>query len=110
VIDWVHRDRLLQEDQAVGYDEASVGPEAGTTYNVNVFANDNTTLLSAHTGLAAGPFTYDATMQTADGNPTRVYVEIQSERGGLTSYQSQRFKVTLNAGYGLGYGLDYGGL
>jgi hypothetical protein len=110
VIDWVHRDRLLQEDQAVGYDEASVGPEAGTTYNVNIYANDNTTLLSAHTGLAAGPFTYDATLRAADGDPNRIYVEIESVRDGLTSYQSQRFKVTLaGGGYGLGYGLDYGG-
>lgn len=113
VIDWVHRDRLLQMDHLVGYTEASVGPEPGTTYNVRVYdalAAAGSPPLRTVTGLTAGPWTYDATMRAADGSPNLIVVELESERDGLTSYQLQRFGVTLEAaGYGFDYGGSYGG-
>lgn len=112
VINWVHRDRTLQADQLVGYVEASVGPEAGTTYNIRVYDAAGVTgdpPLRTVTALAAGPWTYDATMQTADGAPNAVFIELESERAGLTSYQLQRFRVQIKYGYGYGYGYDYGG-
>jgi len=108
--DWVHRDRLLQQDQLVGYTEAGVGPEAGTTYTIRVYdAADPLVVIRTESGLTDGPWTYDATMQTADGDPTAVYVELESERDGLASYQHYRFRVSLKSGYGYGYGLNYGG-
>jgi hypothetical protein len=109
-IDWVHRDRLLEEDQLVGYDEAAVGPEAGTTYNIRVYNADGGALLRTVAALASGPWTYDAAMQAADGAPNAVYIELESERDGLASYQNQRFRIQLVSGYGVGYGLNYGGL
>jgi hypothetical protein len=113
-IDWVHRDRLLQEDQLVGYVEAAVGPEAGTTYNIRVYNADPLTAgdppLRTVTALASGPWTYDAAMQAADGAPNAVYIELESERDGLASYQLQRFRIQLVSGYGVGYGLNYGGV
>lgn len=33
---WVHRDRLLQADQLVDATAASIGPEAGTTYRLDI--------------------------------------------------------------------------
>lgn len=110
VFDWVARDRILQEDQLIGYTEAGIGPEAGTTYNIRVYdADDGVTLLRTVTALASGPWTYDAAMQVADGGPSAVYIELESERDGLTSFQHYRFRVQLQTGYGRGYGFNYGG-
>jgi hypothetical protein len=61
------------------------------------------------TALAGGPWTYDAAMQVADGNPAAVYFELESERDTLASYQNQRFRVQIRTGYGIGYGFNYGG-
>lgn len=110
VITWAHRDRLLQEEQVVGHGEASVGPEAGTTYTIRVYdADDPTVVIRTVTGIAGTTWTYDAGMQTTDGSPTAVYIELESVRDGLTSHQLYRFYVTLQGGYGLGYGYNYGG-
>lgn len=112
ILDWEHRDRLLQADQLVGYVEPSVGPEAGTTYTIRVFHHEaapGDPPLRTVTGLADGPWQYDAAMQAADGNPTAVFFEIESVRDGLASYQYHRFRVQLQSGYGIGYGLNYGG-
>jgi hypothetical protein len=62
------------------------------------------------TALASGPWTYDAAMQAADGGPYAVYIELESERDGLASYQLQRFRIQIVSGYGVGYGLNYGGV
>jgi hypothetical protein len=94
VIDWVSRNRLVQEDQLVGYTEAAVAAEAGTTYNLRVYGIDGVTLLRDVPG-AVAPWTYDVAMQAADGNPTLIFVELESERDGLTSYQLQRFPITI---------------
>lgn len=96
-INWVHRDRVLQADQLVGYTEGPVGPEAGTTYNIRIYDASSNVLLRTVPGLASGPWTYDGTMQTADGSPNAVYVELESSRDGLSSYQHYRFLVRLNA-------------
>jgi hypothetical protein len=110
VITWAHRDRILQEDQLVGHTEASVGPEPGTTYNLRLYDhNAPDVLLREVTAIADVTWTYDATMQTADGNPVAVWVEVESERDGLVSHQKYRFLVWLQSGYGLGYGYNYGG-
>lgn len=109
-IAWVHRDRILQADQLVSYTDASVGPEPGTTYTIRVYdAADPATVIRTVTGLSAGPWTYDATMQSADGDPIAVFIELESERDGLASYQHHRFRVQIKTGYGLAYGLNYGG-
>jgi hypothetical protein len=110
IITWNHRDRILQEDQLVGHTEASVGPEPGTTYNIRLYNKDTpTVVLRTVTAIAGTSWTYDSTMQTADGNPVAVWVELESERDGLTSHQKYRFLVWLRSGYGLGYGYNYGG-
>lgn len=112
VINWVHRDRILQADQLVDYLAASIGPEPGTTYTIRVYDAHGAIgdpPIRTVTALASGPWTYDATMQAADGNPTAVFIELESSRDGLASYQRYRFRVILISGYGYGYGLNYGG-
>jgi hypothetical protein len=108
-IDWDSRNRILQEDQLVGYTEAAVAAEAGTTYNIRVYNAATLALIRTVTALASGPWTYDGTMQAADGAPSAVYIELESERDALASYQHHRFRIQLQSGYGLGYGLNYGG-
>jgi hypothetical protein len=113
VLNWVHRDRVLQQDQLVGYSEASVGPEPGTTYTIRIYDVDGMVgdpPLRTVTGLAAGPWTYDATMQAADGDPVAVFIELESERDGLASYQHHRFRVQLKGGWGNAWGFDWGGI
>jgi hypothetical protein len=110
-IEWAHRDRILQADQLVGHNEASVGPEAGTTYNLRVYdASAPGVVLRSVPGIVGTTWTYDSTMQAADGAPSAVWVELESARDGLTSLQSYRFYVQLNGGYGMGYGYNYGGM
>jgi hypothetical protein len=110
VFTWAHRDRILQEDQTVGHAEASVGPEAGVTYTIRIYdATAPTVAIRTEPGIAGDTWTYDAAMQTADGAPIAVWVELESVRDGLASFQHYRFYVPLQAGYGLGYGFNYGG-
>lgn len=110
LITWNHRDRILQENQLVGHTDGSVGPEPGTTYNIRLYDNDDPLVVLRSTAAIAGTsWTYDAAMQTADGNPDAVWVELESERDGLTSFQKYRFLVWIQSGYGYGYGYNYGG-
>lgn len=109
VIAWAHRDRKLIEDQLVGHTEASVGPEAGTTYTVRIRTLGGA-LLRETSGIAGTTWTYDATMQAADAAPSIVRVELESRRDALASWQVYSFTVMLNGGWGLGYGYNYGGV
>lgn len=110
LIEWVHRDRLLQEDQLVGHTEPSVGPEAGTTYTIRVFPWDDP-LVAVRTvpAIAGTSWQYLSADQAADGDPTAVWIELESERDGIASHNFYRFYVVLKSGYGYGYGNNYGG-
>lgn len=108
VFTWVHRDRVLQADALLDHQEASVGPEDGTTYTFRIYDSEDT-LLATYDGIVGDTWTYDSTMQAADSAPPTVRMEVESERDGLASYQKYSFNITLDGGYGLGYGLNYGG-
>jgi hypothetical protein len=106
VLTWAHRDRLLQMDQVVDHTEGSVGPEPGTTYNIRVYAEDGTTeLFNDNVGNVD---TWDSSVDIVTMD-TMVWVELESERDGLTSFQMYRFPVVLNGGWGYGWGLNWGG-
>lgn len=109
-ITWVHRDRLLQEDQLVGHSEADVGPEAGVTYTIRVYDHTAPTVaIRTVTDLVGPPWQYDNAMIAADGSPTAVWIELEAVRDGIASHNRYRFYVVLNSGYGYGYGRNYGG-
>lgn len=112
VVTWAHRDRLLEEDQLVGHAESGVGPEAGTTYTVRVYdaLGDPDTPVRTDSGIVGNTWTYDAAMRAADGSPQKIFIELESERDGLASYQHYRFRVTIElvGGYGMDYGFSYG--
>jgi hypothetical protein len=107
VLTFTDRDRLSEDDQLIEHGAGSVGPEAGTTYTLRVKSADGTTLLRTET--VTSGWTYDGTMQTADGDPTSVLMELESTRDGVASWQTYSFTVILLSGYGDGYGYNYGG-
>lgn len=109
VFTWAHRDRKLQADSLLDHQEASVGPEDGTTYTIRIYHFVTDALLNTYDGIAGDTWTYDAAMQALDAATGTVRVELESERDGLASYQKYSFTVILQSGYGYGYGLNYGG-
>jgi len=81
---WVHRDRLQQTgSDYLGFLDAGVGPEAGTTYNVRIYKDSDDTLLYDNLGISG---TSDLGIAIG-GASTTIRIEIESERDGLTSYQ-----------------------
>jgi hypothetical protein len=63
---WAHRDRLQQTGATqVIFQDASVGPEAGTTYTVRVYDQDDV-LLRTTTGISGTSFAYSNSDETAD--------------------------------------------
>lgn len=95
VFTWAHRDRVLQEDQAVGHEDASIGPESGTTYTFRIY-DINDTLIRTESGLTGLTWTYDSAMQASDSATPVVRVEFESVRDGLASYQRYSFLVVLD--------------
>jgi len=79
---WTHRDRLLQADQLVDQSMASVGPEAGTTYNARIFFDG--TLEHSETGITGTSWTY-----TPVATSGLCRIELEAQRDGLTSWQMQ---------------------
>lgn len=110
VLTWAHRDRLMQADVPLGHTAASVGPEPGTTYVVRVYAANGTTLLREDDVGNVATWTYNAALQGEDGNPSTVYIELESSRDGLASLFSYRFFVVITGGWGYGWGENWGGL
>jgi len=79
-VTWAHRDRLLQVDQVLDHEAASIGPEAGTTYRVRAFdADTNTQFLDQTTDGTLYAFNY--------AFPANLRVELRAVRDGLDSFQ-----------------------
>lgn len=93
-ITWVERNRLTQHDALLDYDDATVTAEPGTTFNARVYDLADT-LLGTHTAITT-PWTYDNTLQAADGAGAVVRIDLESEREEVTSWQVVSFVVTLS--------------
>ena len=110
VLTWASRNRITQGDHLVGYFESAVAGEVGQTYGIRIYSlDDPDTPIRTVTGITDLTWTYDATMQAADNPPAVVRMEIESERDGLVSWQTQSFQVVLKGGWGYGWGLNWGG-
>lgn len=84
LIEWAHRDRVAQGTTFVAQDAASVGPEAGTTYNVYVYAIESEDVLLV-SSLGISGTSYLAVIDYEGP----VSVRVESVRDGLTSWQQQ---------------------
>ncbi len=80
-VTWAHRDRVLQQDQLIDENDASIGPEAGTTYTVRFYLGG--VLDATQTGITGTA----ATSYTLTGNGL-ARVEVEAVRDGLTSWQA----------------------
>ena len=60
---WTHRDRLLQDDQLIDTEYASVGPEVGQTYTLRLY-DETGTLRRTEAGLSGTAYTWST--ETAD--------------------------------------------
>jgi hypothetical protein len=109
VFTWAERNRLTQADVLYGHTEASIAGEVGQTVTFRIYNFSDDTLLRTETGITGTTWTYDATMQGADGGPTAVRVEMESDRDGVVSWQHYSFLVVLKSGWGYGWGLNWGG-
>jgi hypothetical protein len=105
VVSWAHRDRLQQTATIVDTEAASIGPEAGTTYTVELLTEGGT-VISSVTGLTGTNHTF--TLAAMGANYGRVRVSVRSVRDGLDSFQRHDWLFT-RAGYGTAYGYSYGG-
>lgn len=79
---WAHRDRVLQADQLVDTSDASIGPEAGTTYTVT-YEQPPGSVVNTESGIigtAATPYTFPAAGTAR--------ISVVAVRGGLESWQS----------------------
>lgn len=109
LLTWAHRDRVLQQDQIVTHDEASIGPEPGVTYTVRIYDADTELLLNSYPDIAADTWTYTSALQAADAAPQEIIMEMVSVRDSLESWQSYRFNVLLYSGWGDLWGDNWGG-
>lgn len=73
VLTWAHRDRLQQADQLIDTSAASIGPEAGTTYTLRLY-NENDVLSRTETGLTGVTYTWATeaadSLILSSGSPT----------------------------------------
>lgn len=89
-IDWTHRDRKTQADQAVGHWDANVGPEAGVTYTLRFLTSSNV-IIRTIAGITDNfrLFTSDDTDLTGS-----MFVELWAVRDGISSFQKYRFAMS----------------
>ena len=90
-ITWAHRDRTLQTAYLVEQNEASIGPEPGTTYTVRIYnAQTGGSLIRTYSGIAGTSQTYTEAQASTDNGgskPANICVEIEAVRDGHTSWQ-----------------------
>lgn len=111
VFTWTHRDRIIQGNALLGHTAGSTGPEAGTTYNIHVYDGSDptpTTLLRTET-VSGTTFTYDSTMDVADGSLHSYWFRVESERDSLVSWQAYEFKVSREADFDFGFDFNFDG-
>lgn len=116
-VTWAHRNRLSQTVYLVGFTEASITPEVGTTYNLKIYGEAGILLRSESvSGEAATAYPIASELLDSglvDGGGTarpncRLTLFLESERDTYKSWQSHN--ITLDrADYGYSYGRYYGG-
>jgi len=89
-VTWAHRDRLLQADQLVDQEAASIGPEPGTTYTMRTYLGG--ILIDTQADISGA----SATVTPAGNGLLRV--ELEAVRDGLPSWQKHVREFDYTAG------------
>lgn len=105
-VTWSNRNRLMEDAVVLKWDEATVNPEAGQTATISIFDVAGN-LITTHDGLTGTSF--DLPKASFGGKSVGI-VRVTSKREGLESLQGHEIRVKVaSGGYGLAYGLNYGG-
>jgi hypothetical protein len=97
-VTWAHRDRIMQTVTLNRQDEGNIGPEAGVTYTLRIYG-ENDTLLRTVNKLTGTSYTYTKADEQADSGfmpprlNTSLRIELESQRGTLTSMQKWNLTV-----------------
>ena len=86
VLLWAHRDRLLQADQLIPWQGATVAKELGQVNNVRLYKDD--VLVDSAPALDADTWTF------TDPGPGTIRVEVETERDGFVSWQIYVHEMT----------------
>jgi hypothetical protein len=89
VIEWAHRDREQQTADLVSQDAGNIGPEAGTTYTVELYNDTTDTLVDSVSGITGT----NLSLTVTDSFQARL--EVYSMRDGIESWQRQFRRFTL---------------
>jgi hypothetical protein len=90
-VSWVHRDRVGQQDQLVDTTAATIGPEAGTTYTLEVINATTSTTITTVTGISG---TSTTVLVATLGAATDIRLKLKAVRDGLDSRQLHDWTVT----------------
>lgn len=97
-LSWKHRDRKIILDQLIEHQAASIGPEAGTTYNVRIYPSLAAgSPVRTETGIVGDTWAYTSAQMTTDGITGTVVVELAAFRDDLVSTFKYRFSMTRTA-------------
>lgn len=107
-ISWAHRDRLLQTATIVDHTNGDIGPEAGTTYTLQLYDEDNN-LVKTYTGLSGTSQVWTSEVSDSGQLNNNIRAVLKAVRDGVDSHQSHDFTVD-RAGYGFHHGQYYGGI
>lgn len=103
VFSWQHRDRVLQADTLVDATEPSIGPEPGTTYNVELWDQNRVMVLASSYGTTGTTTTIPISAVPA----AVVLAEVSSERAGLRCHSVVSWLVEIPvAAVSLEFGSD----
>jgi hypothetical protein len=91
VVTWAHRDRLQQTATLIDSTVGNIGPEAGTTYTVEIRTLAGA-LVSSATGITGTAHTF--TLAALGSNYGQLRVLLWSVRGGVDSLQKHDHKFT----------------
>lgn len=105
VVNWAHRDRLQQTATIIDTLFGSIGPEAGTTYTIEILNNSDSQIFSSTDQTGTQLVVSTASLGSDLG---RMRIRLYSVLSGRSSFTLHDFKIT-RAGYGAAYGYSYGG-
>ena len=91
-ITWATRNRLSEETVILGWADPAIPPETGQTTRIN-FYNSSSVLVHHIDGIVGSEVSFVA--QEVFSQLSEGYLEVVSERGGITSLQGRRVGVTI---------------
>jgi len=91
---WAHRDRLQQTNEITEHSEGNIGPEAGTTYTLKIY-DENNNLARTETGLTGTSYIYTEANELLDCGAIQIRLRfvLNSVRDGYDSWQSYDITV-----------------